>query len=333
MDDLPDGGIADFFLSNEGLLSVVEAEQPAVSGMLETLGVDLEGAATAMTLTIDGDIVSLEGSTGLAGEGEPVGADGLIESFPADSLIAAGAGNVGENPGGLLGAAEQTEADTDGASPEQDGEVQGLDGIFGQAEAFGVDIPALIASLESAGVFVSGQKPAELGGALVATTSDPDLVAETIGSISTLGAFAGGDFFRPLPDGLDGFSVALPGMDGKSGRIVVGSGPVRRCHRSQGAQAGPAARRPARHQRQGRPDRGRLGGGPARRLPRSKGGQAGPAARRAHPRQPRPLRDAISTLSGDGVGLFARPSALRPSDQQDDRPVRLRNPRRQGRQR
>lgn len=71
----------------------------------------------------------------------------------------------------------------------------------------------------------------------MATTSDPDLVGDSIRSIATFGAFAGGDLFKPLPDGIEGFSIALPGMGSdrvavalEGDRLVIASGvgPVRK---------------------------------------------------------------------------------------------------------
>ncbi len=221
MEDLPEGGLASLFVSNGALLRSIESEDFATSPILETLGLDPDGTGTAMTLVVDGNSISMTGSSGLSAEGETSGAADLIESFPAGSLLAAGSGDVGESLSALIKAIDQTGATLDEADPEEAGPGD-ISGLFGQASAFGIDLPDLIASLESAGVFVtagsggSGDSP---GGALVATTSDPDLVSDSISSISTLGAFAGGDFFKPLPDDLEGFSIALPGMT--AGRITV----------------------------------------------------------------------------------------------------------------
>ncbi len=225
MGSVPEGGLASLFISNAALLDSFEDGDAAVAQVIETLGVDPQGTATAMTLAVDGDSVSLQGSSGLVGGGEVTGAGELIESFPADSLIAAGSGDVGESLGNLIEAAGQTGRSPEGSTPEQSGpggEADGIEDLFGQASAFGIDLPALVESLETAGVFVTGDSRGNMGGALVATTDDPDLVRDSIQSISTLGAFAGGDLFKALPGDLDGFSIKLPGMP--SGRVAIASG-------------------------------------------------------------------------------------------------------------
>ncbi len=280
MADLPEGGVASLFISNAALLRTIESEDFALSPILETLGIEPEGTGTAMTLSIDGNVVSLQGSSGLATGVGMTGADELIESFPADSLLAAGSGNVGESLSALIETVDQT-----GAAPEGTGAGEGADsgqgvgpdagGLLGQASAFGIDLPELIASIESAGVFVTGENGKDLGGALVAITSDPELVGETIDSVTSLGAFAGPDFFRPLPDGLDGFSVALPGMP--AGRVAVAADGDRLAV-ALGVKAARQALDPG-----------------ARSL-----GDTGL------------YREATSTLSGQGVSLFATPSAIVP---------------------
>ena len=278
MADLPEGGIASLFVSNSALLDAIETEGFAVSPVLETLGVDPEGTGTAMTLSIDSGTISLEGSSGLATEAGTTGAGDLIESFPADSLLAAGSGNVGESLGALSDAVDQSGAAPEESAPEGSGPGSaspGTGGLLGQASAFGIDLPALIASIESAGVFITGDSAKKMSGALVATTSDPDQVRDSIQSISTLGAFAGGDLFRPLPGGLEGFSVSLPGMP--SDRVAIATEGDRLVI-ALGVKAA----------RQGlEPGERTLGDTDL-------------------------YRQAISALSGEQVSLFATPSVLAP---------------------
>ena len=247
MDDLPEGGVASLFISNEELIGAIESDEFAASSILKTLGIDPEGTATAMTLVVEGDSISLSGSSGLAAGDGVTGAGDLIRSFPADSLLAAGSGDVGESLSALIEAVDETGAVPEGSGAEDPGPDEGgadqtpgaagIDGLLGQASAFGIDLPGLVTSLESAGVFVTGGPGESLGGALVATTSDPDLVGDSIRSIATFGAFAGGDLFKPLPDGIEGFSIALPGMGSdrvavalEGDRLVIASGvgPVRK---------------------------------------------------------------------------------------------------------
>jgi hypothetical protein len=288
---LPAGGLANFYLSNDSLLDLADGAGFNAAGLFSTVGLELEGTGTAMTLTVEGDLISLDGRSGLrSGEASPDARE-LIESLPADSVLAVGVGDIGKSAGELIpalvggkagdsadsgegGAADPGEK-AGGAGTGATGGVGDLGEALDQASAFGVDLPALIESLETAGIFVTVGSPQQIRGALVATTSDPDLVKDTIQSVSALGAFAGGDLIKPLPPGLEGFSVALPAMQGT--RVAVAS---------EGDRLVIA-----------------LGAGAARQALASGGASLGDTAL---------FRKAASSLSGENLNLFARPSVLAP---------------------
>jgi len=271
---LSDGGLGTFFLSNEGLLRAVDSEDFPVSPILKTLGLETENTGTAMTLNVEGDRVRLEGSSGLEADAGADGAEELIASFPADSLLAVGVDGAGRSLTELIDAVEQSGAVIDPGA-KADGAAPDLGGLLDQNSAFGVDLPALIESLDQVGVFATGTARSEMSGAIVATTSDPELVRDSIQSVSDLGAFAGGDFFRTLGGELEGFSVALPGM---SGRVVAATSGDRLA-----IGLGVAAVRQA-------------------LLPGSS--TLGDTAL---------FQESTGALAGDGLNLFARPSALAPS--------------------
>ncbi len=218
MADLPEGGVASLFVSNEQLLESLGSANSAISPLLDALGIEPEGTATAMTMEVDRGGISIKGSSGLAAGIEAAGAGDLIGGFPADSVLAAGSTGVGETLGALIASADQAGL-VPNDPPDGESGATGAGGLFGQASAFGVDLQSLAESLESAGVFITDNGADGLRGAIVATTSDPELVGETIRSLAALGAFAGPDLLRPLPQGLDGFSIALPGMKGS--RVAV----------------------------------------------------------------------------------------------------------------
>lgn len=274
MEDLPEGGVASLFVSNGAVLGSIDSGGVKIPQFLEALAIEPDDTATAMTLSIERDGLSIQGSSGLASGVEASGAGDLIASFPAGSLLAAGSTGVGESLGALIDAADRAE-DTNGEAPEGESGATGLDDVFGQASAFGVDVAALVESLESAGVFIIGGSGDDLSGALVATTSDPDLVEDTIRSLASLGALAGEELLRPLPRNLEGFSVSLPGMEGR--RLAVAS-EGERVVIAIGIEAAAQALSPS---------RGTLG-------------------------ETGIYRRATSTLSVPDVGLFARPSALAP---------------------
>ena len=219
-------GIAQVFISNEALFDAVGNYGAATDGfdagsVIETLGIDPEGTATAMSVEVDGDQISLSGESDLRPDSAGGEASDLIGSFPADAVLAAGVSGTGESAGELLDALEE-KAVSDG--PPVDGAGAGADsgpgGLLDQASVLGIDLRELVGSLETVGVFVTPDRAESVRGAIVATTSDPALIAESVDRISTFGALAGGDFFKPLPAELEGFSVTLPGVPG--GRVAVG---------------------------------------------------------------------------------------------------------------
>ena len=214
---LPDGGMATFFISNAVLVRAIQEEGFAASSVLGMLGVETGNPGTAMALLAGADRIRLEGSTGLDAGVAGGGAGELMASFPVNSLLAAGIDDAGRSLTELTEAVDQTgtvpvPGSGDGDAPS------GIESLLGQASAFGVDLPALIESLDQVALFVTGRAGAEMRGAVVATTSDPELVRESVRSISDLGAFTGGDLFQKLGGALEGFSIALPGMPS---RVVV----------------------------------------------------------------------------------------------------------------
>jgi len=273
MEDAPGDSIASLFVSDSAVLSAAASADPRLSGLLEAMGIEPRGTATVVTLSLEGGVASLEVSGGPAAGRAFAGADGLIAGFPADSVLAAGSGDVGESLAALIAAADGSRGAGDDADPAPGGGSGRPGALLEQASVFGIDLQELASSLESAGVFVTGSSGGVPEGALVATTSDPELVRDSIESVAALGGFAGAGLFRPLPTGLEGFSVAIPGMEGR--RVAVAADGDRLTV-ALGVEAARQALDPG---------------------PRTLGDTD-------------LYRRSTSGLSGDGVSLFAIPAAL-----------------------
>jgi hypothetical protein len=249
--ELQTGGVAQVFVDNGKLLAQLEAAGGKggdrqsdgsgefgmfggitagfdLSALVDSLGIEPDGTGTAMNLEVTGGQISLTGETGLESASTGGDASSLIEGFPAGTVMAVGASGVGAQLDDLLDALDQQTAEGSDSSGESSDPGQ-IGGLLDQASVFGIDARELIASLDDFGLFVTGTTPKKMRGALVATSEDPDLIAGSIDQISSLGAFAGPDFLKPLPHGMSGFSVSLPETAGMPGmpetagmRIAVG---------------------------------------------------------------------------------------------------------------
>lgn len=274
MERLPDDSVAELFLADDALLSAIRARGGAASDAIEALEPLSDGSGTALALSTGPGSVSIQGFGGPGAGGGSDGSSALLESFPADSVIAAGAGGIGPALEAVAEGLGETAAAPGSDDPDEDPAKAAAGAPLAQASALGVDLPALVGSLESAGIFVTPGDRDGLRGAIVARSSDPGLVSDTISSVTSVGSLAGPDLLRPLP-GLGGFSVTLPGV--VDGRVVVAS-KGDRLTVALGVEAARHALSP-----------------PTRTLADS------PA-----------YREATSTLSAGEVGLFAQPSVLAP---------------------
>ena len=232
----------------------------------EALGIDPQNTGVLLSLVPGDDEISLQGVSNVGSEfvnGDP---GALIETFPADTVFATGSDGVGANLRKIIDAVD--EQGIEGAL--KPGELQKM---IDQASGSGVDLNALIDSLETAGMFVSGNSVDSLGGALVVTSSDLKPLENSLALISTLIGQSGNAQVRPLTGSVTGFSVRTPELPGrpvfvaiKGDRFVV----------AIGAKAARQA----------------LGGGGST-LADSEAYQA-----------------AVGSLSGNGIDLFADPPAI-----------------------
>lgn len=232
----------------------------------EALGIDPENSGVLVSLIPGKNEITLKGVTNATDEfvnGDP---GGLIGTFPADSVFATGSAGVGANLSRIIDAVNE----------------QGIEGVLKPGElqkaldefsGSGVDVNALVDSLQTVGLFVSGQSVDSLGGALVVTSSDLKPLENSLALISTLVGQSGDAQVRPLNGTVTGFSVRTPELPDRP--IVVGVKGDRFA-----VAIGIAAATSA------------FGGG----------GQT--LADSAD------YKAAVGSLSGDGIDLFADPSAI-----------------------
>jgi hypothetical protein len=237
-DKAADGSVANMFATSAPVVdaasgsgtsgdSGAEPGNGSGSGMdplYEALGVDPENTGVLLSLVPGDDEISLKGVSNAGSEfvnGDP---GPLIETFPADAMFATGSAGIGTNLRKVIDAVDE----------------QGIEGLVRPGElqkmidefsGSGVDLNALIDSLETVGMFVSGGSVDSLGGALVVTSSDLKPLENSLALISTLIGQAGDAQVRPLTGNATGFSARTPELPGrpvvvaiKSDRFVIAIG-------------------------------------------------------------------------------------------------------------
>ncbi|MBK8294831.1 MAG: DUF3352 domain-containing protein [Solirubrobacterales bacterium] len=207
-----DGSLLNIYINHETLLAAAKSGRVDATSLFSSLGIDVTGTATLLSLVPAADGISLVGASNLDSTLESGDPSALLETFPANSLFAIGTGDVGANVTKILDAIDK----------------QGIEGIVGpglldeeldKISGQGIDVRSIFESLGTVGVFVSGDSVDTLGGALVATTSDPKSLKSTLGALPSLIGFIGdGAKVKPLDGGQTGFSVKVPQL---SGRPVV----------------------------------------------------------------------------------------------------------------
>jgi len=224
----PDGSLMNMFVANEPIVSA-SSETDATSGVdvnsiYSALGVDYTDTGTLVSMVPKENEISMVGSTNLESPFVSGDASAMIESFPANSLFATGSGDIGANVTKVIDTIDQ----------------EGIEGLvkpgelkknLNEASGQGLDVLQIVESLETVGMFVSGDTEQNLGGALVATTSDPEPLKNALGAFSSLIALADDASVKPLGGGMTGFRVRTPELPGRpvvialqGDRLVVGIG-------------------------------------------------------------------------------------------------------------
>lgn len=221
-DKAADGALATVFTANNPYLSAMKESGADIGGLFSALGMDLD-SGTVVSLVPEENEISLKGYSNSGSDltsGDP---SAVIETFPADSIFATGTGDVGENATKIVDALNE----------------EGIPGVLkpGQVDQFiqeasgQVDITGIVKSLETVAFFVNGNTEQNLGGALVATSSNIKPIESSLRGISSLIGLADDASVRPLPGGVAGFRVATDELPGrpivvgvKDDRMVIGVG-------------------------------------------------------------------------------------------------------------
>jgi len=218
-----DGALLSVFSSNEPYVKAIEEEGLDFSGLYSALGVELEDTGTVLSLVPEADEISMKGYSNAGTDltsGDP---SAVIETFPADSIVAAGSGDVGPNVTKIIDALNEEGV----PSFLKPGEVdKAIDESSGQ-----IDVKGILDSLETVAFFVNGKNERTLSGALVATSSDIEPIESSLRALSSFIGFASDASVRPLSGGIAGFRVftdELPGrpivVGVKGDRLVIGVG-------------------------------------------------------------------------------------------------------------
>lgn len=224
-----DDSLVDMYVANEPIMSAFNEGAGSeagfdISSIYETLGFDYTDTATVLSLVPDDNEISLVGATNLESPYESGDPSALLETFPANSLLAFGTGDIGANVTKVIDSIDE----------------KGIEGILepgelkkniNEASGQGLDVLKIVESLETVGFFVSGDTEKNLGGALIATTSDPDPLKNALGAFSSLISLADDASVKPLGGGMTGFRVKTRELPGRpivvavqDDRLVVGIG-------------------------------------------------------------------------------------------------------------
>lgn len=218
-----DGALATIYTANDPYLTALKEQGIDFGGLYSALGIDLEGSGTVLSMVPETNAISMQGYSSAGSDltsGDP---SSVIETFPANSIVATGSGDVGSNATKIMDALN-TEGIPGVLEPGQ------VDKLINQASGQ-VDIEGIIKSLDTVAFFVNGRTQQTIGGALVATSSNIKPIESSLRGISSLIALAGDSNVRPLPGGVAGFRVNTPELPGrpvvigvKNDRLVIGIG-------------------------------------------------------------------------------------------------------------
>lgn len=261
-----DDSLLDVYVANDPLIASGKESGFDLGGLYETLGMEVAGTGSLISLVPEQDEISIRGVNGGSTNLESGDPSKLIETFPADTVFAFGSGDVGANATKIIDALDQE--GIQGVLKPGD-----LGKMMKQLSQQGLDVKSLIGDLQTVGLFVSGDSPGNLGGALVATSSDIKPIESSLKTLSTLIAFGDSADVKPLGGGMTGLRVRLADLPGRPIVIAVGG------DRLVIAVGMPAARQALKGN--GEP----LSDSPA-------------------------YQAAVESLPGDGIDMFGDPSAL-----------------------
>lgn len=213
-DKVDDGSLANVFVNNPA--PAAEAGGADYSGLYKAFGIDPEKAGAMFSLIPEQSEISIRGYTADEPDLSAGDASDLIAGFPANTVFAMGSGDLGKNATKIIDTLDK-EGVPGMLKPGQLG--QTLDQVSEQ----GVDVRSLIENLQEMGLFVQGDGPQRLGGALVLTSSDLDSVRSSFKAITGLIKLAGDGSVKPLGGGLTGLRVRTAELPGRPVVFAVGT--------------------------------------------------------------------------------------------------------------
>lgn len=221
--EVPQGSAADIYVDVGGLIKESGDEIDAeTKQFLDSVGIEPREATAIASLVPGRDYVEIDVISDLGDQEVPSGdASQLLGSLPSESVGAVAVADFGEQL--QEGLDELDEKGIPGEIPPN----QLKDGL----QEAGIDLDALVDSVKSAALFVTGANERSLSGVLVLTTDGSDGPTESIESIGRLLKQLGTPGVRLKTEGALGFEVSSPELEGRElkvltmgNRIVVGFG-------------------------------------------------------------------------------------------------------------
>ncbi len=220
LSNAPAGSLADFYVNVGDLINSAgnQVDQQVID-FYNSLGIDFSNSTALASVVPGADQVEIDVSTNAGGGVDAAGLTDFVGSFPADSWAAFASPNVGEQVKKVIDSFDQN--GIRGSVPP---------GKFKSTfEKQGIDLDKIADSVGDVGLFVEGTSKADLGGALVIESNDPQAAQDTVSKLTDLIRQSGGtQGFKQIPGG---FSVTnLQGgakpveIVAKGDRVVVGYG-------------------------------------------------------------------------------------------------------------
>jgi hypothetical protein len=192
-DQVPDDGLGFAYIGLRQIFSSLGPQAAALRPLLEQAGDQI-----AVALSAEKDLIRIDtASLGVSGPAS-AGPGEVFATLPQDAWVAFGAADLGGTFGRAL---------------EQFGQLGALGGVDIEDEfrkQTGLDVQEdLIAWMGDAGVFVTGTEVAEVGGALVVKSKDPDATRRAIPRIGRAVSRLGGARVRETSGGV---TMRFPGL-------------------------------------------------------------------------------------------------------------------------
>lgn len=222
--EVPKESAASVFVDIGGMIKEAGGEiDEETKQFLDAVGIEPREATAVASLVPGQDYVEIDVISDLGGEEAPSGdASQLLGSLPSESVGAVAIPDIGERL--QEGLDELNEKGIPGEIPPN----QLKDGL----EEAGINLDALVDSIKSAALFVTGTNERSLSGVLVLTTDGADGPEETLLSIGRLLKGSGVPGVRLNTEGAKGFEIMRsPELEGREltanvmgNRVVIGLG-------------------------------------------------------------------------------------------------------------